>query len=487
MANTLPTALPGTCLVQKFPLEVLLRISYYLPTPDLGRLRLTSRSIEQSLYTTFVNEFFTRKQFMITQESLQALIDISKSRLSQHLRFVHIGLDCLSSDRTRLSDEEKEDRFRKRCANNFALWYTGHHRDMMVEAFRNLKNLEDVVIRDFNMRHRSRDGPDAEWHSYGYTTVFNETGVKMTHNGSTMWDAGFPYRYPSQVFAAVIYALGIAQARPRGIKVMSTRPKGLRDFAFSIPDFLQPSVVPLLEGLEKLHLCIDLEWRCLNMGHDELIYWFESAPHLFIRKFLSHTTNLKSLSINETTLCEFVGLPVFLDWVVGDLDSQASTDRTKQGDVVISLPRLEKLSLGTMRIDAPRLLKIVRKFAPSLKSLKLWKVNMIGGQETQPEPESQEIYWDSFLEKLTEIPGLDLKHFKVSMLKQCWCGRYDSIPISFRGYGAVCEYVGSDWKRFIGEIRPLSHLKWLEDKDTTDDEEGSRMPDDEDDSTGDDE
>ncbi|GAB0137459.1 hypothetical protein EsDP_00005723 [Epichloe bromicola] len=502
MANTFPTAPPGTCLIQKMPPEILLRISHYLSTADLGCLRLTSWSIERSLYTAFVNEFFTRKQFMITQESLQALIDVSKSRLGQHLRFVEIGLDRFPEVQDMLLDDEKDERFRKGYANTFTLWNTGHHRDMMAEAFRNLENLQDVVIRDFNSRRPSREGPFAKWRSYGYTTFFNETGVKLEHGGSSAWSAGFPYHYCSQAFAAVIYALGAAQARPRGIEIKSRSQNFLRDFAFNIPDFLQPSVVPILEGLEKLHLCIDPTWRFV-FGE-----YHARGPlqgDLFLYEFLCHATNVKNLRINMH-LAARIALPNLLAWIGGDFDSQASTDRTRQGDLVFSMPRLEKLSLGNISVDGPLLLKVVRKFAPSLKSLELWDADIVHRlpPDTPSTPAPRENLWDSFLEKLTEVPGLDLKHFKAGRLRQCWDEDKPPAQVSFKGYGAVCEYDGLNWKHFIGEIRPLLDGRWPEehqhnngegegtdDEDTDDedidDEEDASMLNIEDDAAGDDE
>lgn len=488
MANTFPTAPPGTCPIQKIPLEVLLRISYYLSTPDLGRLRLTSRSIEQALYTTFVDEFFTRKQFMITQESLQALIDMSKSRLSKHLRFVHFGLNRFFEEFNPVAEDEKEDRLRRRISDIFTLWNTGHHRDMMAEAFRNLENLEDVIIRDSDSR-RPRDGPHAKWRSCGYTTALNETGDKMKYSDTFMRSvAGLPCRYSSQVFTAVIYALGTAQARPKGIDIMLTDDNSLTDHSLNIPDFLQPSVVPILEGLEKLHLCIRVPFAP------------PPFPPRLIQEFLPHATNLKSLRINEV-LSHAAIMGDFFDWIAGDLDYQASTDGTKQGDLVVSMPRLEKLSLGTMCVDAPRLLKLAWKFAPSLKSLELRRVTLF--QEAPPDMQTmskpEESFWDPFLKDLTEIPGLDLEHFKADMLGQRYDSDHHNATVSFKGYGDVCEYNGSDWKRFIGEIRPLLDVEWQpinEDEsiregtdyeDTDDEEEDTSMLDDEDDAAGDDE
>jgi len=71
------------------PLEILVEISSYLTTPDLGALRLTCKQVERSLWDWFSKEFFAKKQFMITQQSLQALVDISHhpslSKILQHV------------------------------------------------------------------------------------------------------------------------------------------------------------------------------------------------------------------------------------------------------------------------------------------------------------------------------------------------------------------------------------------------------------------
>lgn len=101
-----PTNPQSASPFNKVPLEVLLRISSHLTTPELGALRLTCRSIEQSMFNTFMREFFTKRQFMLTEDSLQALIDISKSRLSDCLSHVIVGTNecpCQSRSAARLN------------------------------------------------------------------------------------------------------------------------------------------------------------------------------------------------------------------------------------------------------------------------------------------------------------------------------------------------------------------------------------------------
>lgn len=79
------------------PLEVLLNITRHLNTPDYCNVRLASKYFEEQLHNAFAKEFFTKRQFMISEFSLQALIDISKSRFSSNLTHVIIGLERPSS------------------------------------------------------------------------------------------------------------------------------------------------------------------------------------------------------------------------------------------------------------------------------------------------------------------------------------------------------------------------------------------------------
>lgn len=73
------------------PLELLVHVTTFVATPDLSSLRLTCRKIEQSLYEWFSEEFFVKKQFMLTHLSLQALVDISRHpNFSKRLKHVII-------------------------------------------------------------------------------------------------------------------------------------------------------------------------------------------------------------------------------------------------------------------------------------------------------------------------------------------------------------------------------------------------------------
>lgn len=73
------TAAPTPPLL-RLPAELLLRVSSYLNTVDLGTFRLISKQVESCLFESFAREFFTKRQFMTEQISLDALVGIANHK-----------------------------------------------------------------------------------------------------------------------------------------------------------------------------------------------------------------------------------------------------------------------------------------------------------------------------------------------------------------------------------------------------------------------
>lgn len=131
------------------PLELLIAVSAFLPTPDLNALRLTCKQTEKSLYEWFSQEFFTKKQFMLTDKSLQALIDISKHvSFSKKLTHVIIATNQFDWHQPVFRDAEAAQCWDRASRDQKALISTGHDCEMLAEAFQNLENLQTVGIRD---------------------------------------------------------------------------------------------------------------------------------------------------------------------------------------------------------------------------------------------------------------------------------------------------------------------------------------------------
>ncbi|KAM0433939.1 hypothetical protein ACHAPT_003883 [Fusarium lateritium] len=476
--------------IQKIPLEVLLRITYFLNTPELGNARLMCRSIEQALYTSFTKEFFTRKQFMISEESLQALIDISKSRLSRHLRKIHIGLDRFPQVPHIHGHDPRSHRLAEHYAGQFTLLSNGYHREMLAEAFRNLKYLEDVVFRDFNSTRRSRDGPYRQWTSYGSTTAYNETG---TRPNQTTWGPEITVAYGSTVFSSVLFALGQAGARPKGIEYMSRSRNHLRDLAFNIPSYMEASVFPVLNNLEKLHLDVYLTGDDGFSGNPSAAFCDEK-----LRQFLLQVTNIKHLRINETQ-GSATGPGALLGWLGQSSTPSGAPVNTASPPVSVpggipppgppppSFPLLEELNLGMMNVAPNRVLEALKKFAPTLQRLEMHKVILtrrLPNDSTGPPPKVS--FWTKFLERLKDVPGLDLHHIKISCPQQQWLSRPSKSGVSFQAdTKSFMEYTGPDWKHFVGEMIPKVVVHYTPDEgdrdsDSDSDDDGSHDEDDED-------
>ncbi|UZP41875.1 hypothetical protein NXS19_009691 [Fusarium pseudograminearum] len=477
------TVATTACPLQKVPLEVLLRITYFLTTPELGNLRLTCRSIEQALFITFNNEFFTRKQFMISETSLQALIDISKNtRVGSNLRKVHFGLDRFAHALQVNGNNARAIRQIQLYDGQFSLLSTGYHRDMLAEAFRNLSNLEDVVIRDFNSNRRSRDGPGKQWTSYGSTTALRETGNRPGQGNGLAWGPDPSTAYGSSIFISVLFALGQANARPKGIEYMSRCKNHLRDYAFNIPSYMEPSVTPVLENLEKLHIDIDLLEGSNFSSHDTA--GNPPSADMMLRVFLLKLKNVKHLRINETH-SSVTGPGMLLKW----LGSENTSPSPASGPSP-EYPQLEELNFGMMNVEAQHLLAVARKFT-TLKRLELHKVTLrrrLPEGHTGAPPRVH--MWNKFLEKLKEIPNLELRHIKVSLPQQQWISLQSRCYVSIEGTtDNASQYTGPDWKHFVEhEMMPKLTVQWpRQESGESDDEDDDESDDASDGSDGSDE
>ncbi|KFY12552.1 hypothetical protein V491_06743 [Pseudogymnoascus sp. VKM F-3775] len=363
------------------PLEVFLQVSSYLTTPDLGSLRLTCKHAEASLFETFAREFFSKKQFMLSETSLQALIDISNhERLSQFLSHVIIGLDSFESASIRRGFNQTADagtnRYNAGLVDEHTLLNAGLDREMLAQAFRNLPNLHTVGLRDYSSRGRVRD--DGQWHSYGSTTIFQETGVRLLQ-------FRLPYvrdedtQFASRAFASILYALGQSGAKPQVFEILLRKTGlGLPYDAFKISNFFKPSVTPLLSSLDTLLLTMGPKSPENDTGaNDDPDVEYPDFP---LREYFCHTPNLTHLRINFQSALHsnphrfmvWLGRPVLQ---TASINPSPAPQLSKSPDP-IALSRLQRLDIGMLTISPRVLLTIIHKFKPTLRSLSLWKIDL---------------------------------------------------------------------------------------------------------------
>ncbi|CBX99591.1 hypothetical protein IAQ61_005155 [Plenodomus lingam] len=434
------------------PLELLVAVSTHLSTPDLGSLRLTCKLAETSLYEWFSGEFFSKKQFMLTHPSLQALVDISKHPgFCKTLQHVIIATNVYNPDPRPFRDKKSADLYTQGYMAQKTLMATGIDRDMLTEAFQNLVNLHTVGIRDYHATSRLRDGQSASWASWGATTVWKDTGVHMSFANRNTYRPENNSPFLTRVFPTVNYALGMAGRTPPSLEVI-LRKELLPDSTFDVPDFLLPTIEHVLRGYASLLLSVSL---AAENPHTQFRQnTVENHHGRSLRRFLGYTPNLTHLRLNFH-IDETEDNANFLVWLGQSAPMPTPESNNYLSPHPISLPLLTTLDLGKVRILDDNLVAIVTKFASTLGSLNLWKVGLYSDSNPGLPQGNKPNFWAELLLRIIDIPQLDLEHIKLGLVRQDYLDRV-SMRVGFQseedGHTTVLEkveYKGKDWKTFL--------------------------------------
>ncbi|GAB7353365.1 hypothetical protein MBLNU459_g3847t1 [Dothideomycetes sp. NU459] len=348
----------------ELPPELLLRVSSYLTTPELGYFRRTCKYVEATLFDSFAREFFTKRQFMIEHVSLQALIDIANHpTLSQRLSQVIIGLDTLPLDPDQPYPAEHVSRS--------LLLETGQACDMLVEAIPKLPNLRTVGMRDYNARGRHRDGEDAVWRSYGWSYgIKNDPNMTATQHLS---QPSIDLAAPESTLPLICSALGRAHAKPDSLEVILRRRPKLTPTSFDVfTGAMATQFVPVLASLKKVMLTIALDGSN-RFGAPWLPYDDSNQTDAPLKRFILHLPSLETLRLNFRTE-QFLAYR-FLEWLGCPASpSVPAASSPHQHIPPVSLTNLTGLDLGMLNVAAPTLLLVLTKF--NLTSLNLWKITL---------------------------------------------------------------------------------------------------------------
>lgn len=324
---------------------------------------------------------------------------------------------------------------------------TGHARDMLVDAFSNLPNLRTVGLRDYNATGRYRDGENALWRSYGWSTGLSEDGLRIAGRDTLKLGTATP----DFIFPLLLLALGQAASRPAHIDVF-LRGQRLPDKSFNVlAGYMSPKVEPVLSNLRTLLLSLN----------DSLSVSSHDAPHDKLKRFLRHIPVLEHLRLNFRT---GMNANTLLEWLGAPYDPSPPLHGSVQ------LKYLTTLDLGLLSADPAVLLPIIAKFP--LTSLSLWKVSLQPSGALLLLPDSN--MWTPFLKRLGNFISRPLE-FKALMIGYPVDGARntttffrDAGPVQFAGkittdaYGEkVFEDLQSQVtyrKRFGSDVRT-----WLED------------------------
>ncbi|ETS87342.1 hypothetical protein PFICI_01170 [Pestalotiopsis fici W106-1] len=469
--------IPG---ILRMPLELLQLVTRHLTTPDYGHLRQTCKHLDAALYGGFTKEFFRKKQFMLSPFSLQALIDISNSRLANGLQHVIIGTERpLETDRYVSSlgfgahSPLQRNSFVRHLEDHLALLSCGYDIQMMSEAFAKLANLEIVEIRDF-ASSRPRDG--TTWKSYGFATFQTETGLTVSRR-ALVHHPNVDQDYSTRLFQNILRALGKANVRPKRLEVNTRHStSGLVDRAFKVQKFDESQVIPVLAGLEAIHL---------DFSHSELTTLVASQEGpgdlpcaLFhLRKFLSLLHSLRTLRLNFQAMNSDTETHLFLDWFQSPLPLDMPTSPIQhdpgslpQAPPPVLLEKLEQLEIGKVAVRLDTLVGIFEKYKKTLKNVQLHRVGI-----KDPNPlESKTNQWAIFFRRMAQL-DLNINSLTMSHLYQSRQGFPTSLALEFKDTkpSHTRKWRGHDLRGALKDFVQHAQVDWPPEPQSDDDDDGS--------------
>ncbi|KAI0890511.1 uncharacterized protein GGS22DRAFT_151073 [Annulohypoxylon maeteangense] len=353
------------------PLEVLIEITSYLDTPSYCALRLTCKGIEAAVFRTFAQKYFRKIRFMRTEFSLQALVDISKSRLSTYLQHVIISTRLLCPKRSfsikRPPMDERDNglvKFNQLCSDQLALLETSYYQEMLVEAFRNL-NLQVVEVSEHTLTFFPSRIPVA----YGVSHILRETSVDVKLDDIS--NHSFHRKLNTSCVQNVLFALGKAGSRPKRFEIEIYHNK-FDDDTLNIPNFMSKAVSPVLSSLEAIEIRVGPKTMVsIPSGLVETIS--DKLDTYYLRKFLSQSNQIKHLRLEQ--IRHFDG---FFKWLTAPrLNESCGRFLGPEPAQPPIFANLHELELGWFEVNFHDILVVLKRFSTTLQKLTLHDMTLI--------------------------------------------------------------------------------------------------------------
>ncbi|KAI3391036.1 hypothetical protein diail_8087 [Diaporthe ilicicola] len=454
-------------LVQ-LPRELLDNVTSSLPTQDFNALRLACKELEAKIFPYWANCFFKKKQFMIDQFSLQALVDISQHpALSKVLTNLVIGLDemrAIDHSFLQLQAFDEFGRWRSADCAQQALLYGGGAVDLLSKALVNLPNLKTVDIRDFNSNTRYRDAAPGrevpQWRSYGssqYQQWPRESRWLLGYHPQT--------NFLGTVFLVIITALGRCSKTLQNLEViLRNQTIALSDDAFAVLAIPDSGLATAVSGLTKLHLDLDerstRRWPILQRQGAMPQLDFYDPSTMYLRRFLGFARNITWLRLNfypyvhsnsnsssPSKLLAWLGLKP-------DFNPPSDAPWGEVNPAPITLP-LRRLDLGKVATTPAVLRRLLTKFADleyiSIRDFRLRTSQVTSKHDTDKDGDC---LWAKLVCNL-HVTNPNLKQLELLRISQEAFGREDRIV--FPKEATPMEYESSVCARVI-ETTALERL-----------------------------
>lgn len=417
----------ATDILSYLPVELLTNVVAHLEWKDYAACRLTCRRIEAAMFSSFARGSFTRCRVMRTPESLQTLIDISKSRLGSYVKRLSVSAEVLRSTEGSSSDSRPSGPPLKTqlTADQDVFISTECDREMLTEALLKLKSVQLIQIRNvyspasYSMSTAPRD-PSARQRSLGLRKILLEQEMIEAAAGRERPTVPGDIHSEKACFYSTLLALGKADARPNELRVARNSSSGFHCKALHIPASIALSVIPVLAQLEKLHLSFS---PGTNVGPA----WGPFLPGLKpqgistydVRVFLQHVTRLRNLSLTLNRLENLYD--GFIEWLASVPASEGAIQGTlPQSPPAITFNYLQELSLKLIYgIQVQALLSVARKFAPTLQKLHLDQVHLETSlQDPAPTPRAPGSVWTEFLKSLENELSDELRYLHLARVME---------------------------------------------------------------------
>lgn len=432
----------------QLPIELFIRVAYFLNTKNFGNLRLTCRRVEELLHNQFVREFFARRAVGLTGVSLQNLVDISRSRLATYVGTVELQTGAVVTPPFFYRGYRTVDQnpLIRQSIIADSILHSGQHTIMLRAAFGKLTSLETVTISCISRAGQRRQG--SHYRAYGYTA--SETASRRPRTLQAQHAAAVG-------FVSVLTALGLAQAS--SVVHINAGCAPTTDAVLWVNDFMASATLPVLQRLTRLHLSmcdplyaaedayersrIRLEQSSGELDHEPLF------PELL--KFLSHCHSLRELTLGTLrTMPEENFGPNLLRGL------------TFSSQNLRPLDKVESLHIRTTITSSKHLLQFIQQFAPSLTSLTLSKISLddLNGRHP-PSDYDYALCVTTFLRKLMALPELNIQNVK---LNEIWVADkpYSMFLVKFIDNKLSTEYTGPSWTTFLdGVVNTLTCPKFI--------------------------
>lgn len=383
------------------PTELLLQISAHFSLSEYLAARATCRRLDAALLESYGRTFARTFQVMRTDFSLQGLVDMSKSRLSPFLKHVIVSMEEFPPGSEYHSGQDMG-----YWQSQRQLIASGADFSMLQEAF-GATRLETVELHSYYCYD-----PEAPWTTYGASRILRDTGLDLSKTK--------PPDNVSQTLAQIVMdllgALGRAGARPRRFMV-SLAEGHLRDEAFVVPSQIKEAVVSVLSHLESVSLPLQIGGR--PPGIIGLPIENPSDTTYNFRRFLRYldTRNLQCLRLDciGANVSESPEVQSLFQWLgsspTASLAGQrllnvggSVSGRLRASPPPVRFEMLLSLDLGDICIAKETLVQVIKKFRPSLRTLRLRSVCLVGRTAGwEPQPRSGGEIWSSFFADLVSI------------------------------------------------------------------------------------